>query len=47
MGTGALKSAVKRPAIEADNSTQSSAEIKMVEVYFHSTIRLHGVVLYY
>jgi hypothetical protein len=41
MGTGALYRRVKR---ETDQPS-SSAEVKMVVLYLHSTIRLHGVVL--
>jgi hypothetical protein len=37
---------VKRPGREADQSPPSSAEIReCVELYLHSPIRLHGVVL--
>jgi hypothetical protein len=37
---------VKRPGREADHSPRSSAEVKeLVELYLHSPIRLHGVVL--
>jgi hypothetical protein len=37
---------VKRPGREADHSSPSSAEVKeCVELYLHSPIRLHGVVL--
>jgi hypothetical protein len=37
---------VKRPGREAGHSPQSSAEIKVcIELYLHSPIRLHGVVL--
>jgi hypothetical protein len=37
---------VKRLGREVDHSTPSSAEVKeWVELYFHSPIRLHGVVL--
>jgi hypothetical protein len=37
---------VKRPGREADHSPPSSAEFKeCVELYLHSPIRLHGVVL--
>jgi hypothetical protein len=37
---------VKRPEREADHSLPSSAEVKeCVELYLHSPIRLHGVVL--
>jgi hypothetical protein len=43
---GAFCLGVKRPAREADHSPPSSAEVKeYVELYFHSSIRLHGVVL--
>jgi hypothetical protein len=36
----------KRPGREADHSPPSSAEVKeLVELYLHSPIRLHGVVL--
>jgi hypothetical protein len=37
---------VRRPVREADHSPPSSAEVKeWVELYLHSSIRLHGVVL--
>jgi hypothetical protein len=38
---------VKRPGREADHSPQSSAEVRMVELYIYSytSIRLHDVVL--
>jgi hypothetical protein len=37
---------LKRPGREGDHSPPSSAEVKeWVELYFHSPIRLHGVVL--
>jgi hypothetical protein len=43
---GALSLRVKRPGREADHSTPSSTEVKeWVELYFHSPIRLHAVVL--
>jgi hypothetical protein len=43
---GALSLGVKRPGCEADHSPPSSAEVKeCVELYLHSPIRLHGVVL--
>jgi hypothetical protein len=43
---GALSLGVKRPENEANHSPPSSAEVKeCVELYFHSPIRLHGVVL--
>jgi hypothetical protein len=43
---GALSLGVKRPGREADHSPPSTAEVKeCVELYLHSPIRLHGVVL--
>jgi hypothetical protein len=43
---GTLSLEVKRPGREADHSPPSSVEVKeWVELYFHSPIRLHGVVL--
>jgi hypothetical protein len=46
MGIGDLSPGVKRPGREADHSPPSSAEVKeWVELYLHSPIRLHGVVL--
>jgi hypothetical protein len=43
---GALSLRVKRPGREADHSPPSSAEVKeWVELYLHSPIRFHGVVL--
>jgi hypothetical protein len=43
---GALSLGVKRPEREADHSPPSSAEVKeCVELYLHSPIRLHGLVL--
>jgi hypothetical protein len=43
---GALSLGVKRPGSEADYSSPSSAEVKeCAELYLHSPIRLHGVVL--
>jgi hypothetical protein len=42
---GALFPGVKRPGREVDHSLPSSAEVKCVELYLHSAIRLHGVVL--
>jgi hypothetical protein len=42
----ALSLEVKRPGREADNSPPSRAEVKeWVELYLHSPIRLHDVVL--
>jgi len=44
--TGALSLGVKRPGHEADHSPPSSTEVKeWVELYLHSPIRLHRVVL--
>jgi hypothetical protein len=44
--SGALFLGVKRPGPEANDSPPSSAEInECVELYLHSAIRLHGVVL--
>jgi hypothetical protein len=46
MGTGGSYLGVKRLGREADHSPPSSAEVKdCVELYIHSPIRLHGVVL--
>jgi hypothetical protein len=43
---GALSLGVKEPVSETDHSPPSSAEVKeCVELYLHSPIRLHGVVL--
>jgi hypothetical protein len=43
---GALSLGVKWPGSESDHSPPFSAEIKeCVELYLHSPIRLHGVVL--
>jgi hypothetical protein len=45
---GALFPGCKRPGREAGHSPPSSAEVKeCVEIYLHSPIRLHGVVLSY
>jgi hypothetical protein len=41
--TGALSPGVKRPGREADHSPQTSQEY--VDLYIHSPIRLHDVVL--
>jgi hypothetical protein len=47
MGTGASFPGVKRPGCEADHSPPTNAEVKKnVDLYFHSLIRLHGLVLY-
>jgi hypothetical protein len=46
MGNGALSLGVKLPGRETDHSLPSSAEVKeCVELYLHSQIRLHAVVL--
>jgi len=43
---GALFLGVKRQRCEADHSPLSSGEVKeCVDLYFHSLIRRHGVVL--
>jgi hypothetical protein len=43
---GALSLGVNRPGSEADHSPPSSAEvIECVELYSHSPIRLHGMML--
>jgi hypothetical protein len=43
---GALSLGVKRPGRKVDHSPPSSAEVKeCVELYLHSPIRFHGVVL--
>jgi hypothetical protein len=43
---GALSTGVKRPGPEADHSPQTNAEVKTnVDLYIHSYMRLHGVVL--
>jgi hypothetical protein len=44
--SGVVSLGVKRPGREADHSPPSSAEVKeWAELYLHSPIRLHGVVL--
>jgi hypothetical protein len=43
---GALSLGVKRPQLEPDHSPPSSAEVKeCLELYLHSPIHLHGVLL--
>jgi hypothetical protein len=42
---GALSLGVKQPDHDADHSPQSSAEVKNVELYLHSSIRFHGMAL--
>jgi hypothetical protein len=43
---GSLSLGIKRPGRAADHSRPSSAEVKeCVELYLHSPIRLHGMVL--
>jgi hypothetical protein len=44
--TGALSLGVKRPGREAYHSLPSNADVKeRVDIYLHSPIRLHGLVL--
>jgi hypothetical protein len=43
MGTGGFSLGVKRPGREADHSQLPGSE--NVDLYIHSPIRLHGVVL--
>jgi hypothetical protein len=43
--TAILTAGVKQPRREADQSLPSSAEVKTVELYLHSPIRIHGDVL--
>jgi hypothetical protein len=38
---------IKWPGREADHSPSPSAAVRMVELYLHSPIRLHGLVLNY
>jgi hypothetical protein len=46
MGAGVFSPGVKRPGLEADHSVPTSAEVKKnVDIYIHSPIRLHGIVL--
>jgi hypothetical protein len=46
MGTRALSLGVRRPGREADHSLPSSADVKeCADLYLHSPIRLHSVVL--
>jgi hypothetical protein len=46
MGTRRSFPGVKRPGREVDHSPPTSAEVKKnVDLYIHSPIRLHGVVL--
>jgi hypothetical protein len=45
MGTGAFSPGVKRPGREADHSPACIARSGMMELYIHSPIRLHGIVL--
>jgi hypothetical protein len=42
---GPLSPGVKRPGPEVDHSPQSSAESRIVELYLHSNIRLHDIML--
>jgi hypothetical protein len=41
----ALSLGVKQQGRDADHSPSSSAEVKKVELYLHSSICLHGIVL--
>jgi hypothetical protein len=43
VGGGATSLGVKRPESEADHSPPFSARLKMVVLYLHSPIGLHGV----
>jgi hypothetical protein len=46
MGTrGSFPVRVKQPGLEADHSPSSNAMVKNAELYLHSTISLHGVVI--
>jgi hypothetical protein len=46
MGTAGSFAGVKRPGREADHTPPASAEVmKTVDQYFHSPLRLHGIVL--
>jgi hypothetical protein len=45
MDTGGYFTAVKRPGREADHSRPTSAEVKKMDPYIQSSVRLHGVVL--
>jgi len=45
MGTGGSFSGIKRSRREADHSPPSSAEVECVELYPHSPIYLHWVVI--
>jgi hypothetical protein len=45
MGTGVSFPGVKRPGRVTDHSPPSSAEVECMEIYLHSPIRLHDVVL--
>jgi hypothetical protein len=42
---GALSLGVKWLGHEADHSLPSNAKVKNVDLYIHSPIRLHGIVL--
>jgi hypothetical protein len=45
MGSGGSFPGVKRQGREADHSPSTSAEVKKMDLYIHSPIRLHGVML--
>jgi hypothetical protein len=42
---GAISPGIKRPGREAGHSPPSSLEVKNGEIYLHSPICLHGIVL--
>jgi hypothetical protein len=42
---GALSWGVKQPGCEADHSPPTSAKVKNVDLYVHSPIHLHGILL--
>jgi hypothetical protein len=43
--SGSLSPKVKRKVCEADHSLPSVPNSRMVELYLHSPVRLHGLVL--
>jgi hypothetical protein len=45
MGAGTPSLGVKRPGCEADHYLLPMLRLKMVELYRHSSIYLHGIVL--
>jgi hypothetical protein len=44
-GGGALSPGVKRPGHEADHSPPTSAEVENLDLYNHSPIHLHGIIV--